>query len=889
MLPVLSPNPHTPKGHLQNNRSESPNYFGLVFDQTKPTAVGSGSRTIGPSWSPSTASIRSAAANSPQKVTASVTSEFEAFRRSSQHKTFTLNQAGSLSNYTSASRKPSLRPASNQPNNGTGISDREPKSLPLALKKEESADKNDASRQPRSPKRLLSDDSRSILDEGRHESPVSMTESDARCHSGSPPFRQGDKLPRLSPPKDLSSMSMSGLSLSRGDTLPTHLDHETPSMTTPQNVVNIMKSAEEEVLLLDLRVSTQYAKSRIPGALNLCIPTTLLKRATYDVSRLAETFKNGAEKERFQRWRSCKWIIVYDASSSQMKEAANCINVLKKFPKDGWNGNSCIIRGGFNDMVKKFPNLIVEGDGTNANSATGLSTTGAMGDIPPVIGGCPMPITKNAANPFFGNIRQNMDLIGGVGQMPIKMSEKMALAEQVEIPVWLHEAAAEADGGKTVSDKFLHIEQREQKRMQEALSANVVYGTPNPDAGQKIQIAGIEKGSKNRYNNIWPYEHSRVKLKDAPRGTCDYVNANFVRTTRSNKKYIATQGPIPATFNDFWNMVWQRDIRVIVMLTAEAEGGQIKAHNYWSDKTYGALRLNFLSEHRASLDADAISRHRNRSATNSRKTSVAELVPAPDESEQQRASYFARPSTASSTTNSSTNAAADKPYVTVRRFTLAHEHFPFQRMREITQLQYSNWPDFGAPAHPAHLLGLVEQCDAVVRSTSSKHAAAQNENQPVGAFTRPVLVHCSAGCGRTGTFCTVDSVVDMLKRQRQARATAAAAATLKTSSVQQHVGGHGSAPAQLKFGADSSGDDDDDDADNDDDDNGEGAFRGLVKHRGTKDNLDWLQRDDIDLIEATVEEFRLQRLSMVQSLRQFVLCYESALEWIASQSHGRVA
>ena len=45
----------------------------------------------------------------------------------------------------------------------------------------------------------------------------------------------------------------------------------------------------------------------------------------------------------------------------------------------------------------------------------------------------------------------------------------------------------------------------------------------------------------------------------------------------------------------------------------------------------------------------------------------------------------------------------------------------------------------------------------------------------------------------------------------------------------------------------------------------------------------WVNRDDQDLIEKTVEDFRLQRLSMVQSLRQFVLCYESVLEWLVEQ------
>lgn len=46
---------------------------------------------------------------------------------------------------------------------------------------------------------------------------------------------------------------------------------------------------------------------------------------------------------------------------------------------------------------------------------------------------------------------------------------------------------------------------------------------------------------------------------------------------------------------------------------------------------------------------------------------------------------------------------------------------------------------------------------------------------------------------------------------------------------------------------------------------------------------DWIQRDDVDLIAKTVEDFRLQRLSMVQNLRQFVLCYEAVLQWIVDE------
>jgi protein-tyrosine phosphatase len=163
-----------------------------------------------------------------------------------------------------------------------------------------------------------------------------------------------------------------------------------------------------------------------------------------------------------------------------------------------------------------------------------------------------MPVTQNAANPFFGNIRQNMDLIGGVGQLSIKHPSNMTKSVEEELPSWLKGAADENDHGKSVSDKFLQIEKMEQKRMQEALSMKVSYDgipTAQTETAKPIQLAGIEKGSKNRYNSIWPYEHSRVRLQGLPDGACDYVNANHIQTSRSNKRYIATQGPLPATFN----------------------------------------------------------------------------------------------------------------------------------------------------------------------------------------------------------------------------------------------------------------------------------------------------------------------------------------------------
>lgn len=62
-------------------------------------------------------------------------------------------------------------------------------------------------------------------------------------------------------------------------------------------------------------------------------------------------------------------------------------------------------------------------------------------------------------------------------------------------------------------------------------------------------------------------------------------------------------------------------------------------------------------------------------------------------------------------------------------------------------------------------------------------------------------------------------------------------------------------------------------------------FRGQVSSDDMDVDFDddWIRRDDVDLIAKTVEDFRVQRLSMVQNLRQYVLCYEAVLQWIVDE------
>jgi protein tyrosine phosphatase len=306
----------------------------------------------------------------------------------------------------------------------------------------------------------------------------------------------------------------------------------------------------------------------------------------------------------------------------------------------------------------------------------------------------------------------------------------------------------------------------------------------------------------------------------------------------------------------------------VVMLTAETEGGQLKCHPYWKGRDFGAIRLKLLSEKKVSLDID---KHRS----DSNHTSSASA----SEAGRKRANTTTTLESSNQTPRGAQSASTEAPpYVIVRKFALSHASHPFAPIREITHLHFPSWPDFGTPAQPSHLLALVELANVMQRSalpveTSqiSKVSALEPstitwyDEPEVDSRARPMLVHCSAGCGRTGTFCTVDSVIDMLKRQRQAK--------MASVRARDHDGdvtmgeNTDSSPRSAKHSSFFTP--------------GQRSNMERKVARGAANiDTDWVYDDSVDLIQKTVEDFREQRLSMVQSLRQYVLCYETVLEWV---------
>ncbi|KAK9494479.1 protein-tyrosine phosphatase-like protein [Lipomyces doorenjongii] len=525
-------------------------------------------------------------------------------------------------------------------------------------------------------------------------------------------------------------------------------------------------SAPSKILILDVRPYAQYSNERIRGAVNLCLPSTLLKRPAFTVSKILDSLAT-EQRNRLSSWKSAKSIIVYDGSSTTLTVSSPVFQTARKFLNEsGFAGHVYFLKGGICEFTPRLRDFVEFGSASSSALIPTASTTSKKCDslCLPILSGLHLPMFSKKqppVNPFFSNIRQNMDLVGGVGEpLPIRIPDNCTPLKLRRLPLWLQDVCS-CDGPKRIADKFLEIEKAEKGRLESAFgSCSIANACPLKNAfskrepekqEQKFSIsAALERGTKNRYNNIFPYDHTRVKLSCSP-GSCDYINASFIRAHESTKQYIATQGPLPETFTDFWSVVWDQNVRVIVMLTPTKEGGQVKCHSYWQDTRYGQLTLSPLSEQEVVL---------------------------------------------SSKTNTK---------VRIRKFSLSLASQPFSPFREITHIQYVSWPDLGTPADPIDIVAL------------SKLASQFNsaDGGEADAVTLPMVVHCSAGCGRTGTFCTVDSVIDILSRNNESDSPSS--------------------------------------------------------------------RQTEDLVAEVVHDLRTQRLSMVQCLRQFVICYESILVWKLDQ------
>ncbi|BFF98412.1 tyrosine-protein phosphatase non-receptor type 4 [Drosophila madeirensis] len=268
----------------------------------------------------------------------------------------------------------------------------------------------------------------------------------------------------------------------------------------------------------------------------------------------------------------------------------------------------------------------------------------------------------------------------------------------------------------------------------------------NPDLAI-TEARKAANAAKNRYRDISPYDCTRVSLVNSLTG--DYINANYVNMEIPGgavNRYIATQGPLASTTTDFWRMVQQESSHLLVMLTTVMEAGRQKCHQYWP-VTGEELQL-----------AEGFS--------------VRCLSEKPDET----GSFV------------------------FREFVLKDKH----EQRHIHHMQYLAWPDHCVPSDPNLFLEFTERVRAARNRTllqeieeslkqvrlmdadagddengglmrerkcaASNGATPEDEtpvstsvHQCISAANPPVIVHCSAGIGRTGVLILMDTALALME------------------------------------------------------------------------------------------------------------------------------
>lgn len=129
-----------------------------------------------------------------------------------------------------------------------------------------------------------------------------------------------------------------------------------------------------------------------------------------------------------------------------------------------------------------------------------------------------------------------------------------------------------------IEEEFEQIEQNHEWNLLFRKLANE-HGARTLEKKTSIALLNPNRGL-NRFRDVLPYDDTRVLLQKGPN---DYINANYVEVPWAKRKYILTQGPLQTTAEHFWQMIWEQNSRVIVMLTRLIEKGYTKCWLYYPD------------------------------------------------------------------------------------------------------------------------------------------------------------------------------------------------------------------------------------------------------------------------------------------------------------------
>uniref|UniRef100_A0A3Q2PZD4 protein-tyrosine-phosphatase n=1 Tax=Fundulus heteroclitus TaxID=8078 RepID=A0A3Q2PZD4_FUNHE len=266
----------------------------------------------------------------------------------------------------------------------------------------------------------------------------------------------------------------------------------------------------------------------------------------------------------------------------------------------------------------------------------------------------------------------------------------------------------------TSSRSLTHAQLQEAAADTNALNAEYQKIPPNFVSAAELDVPGHTM--KDRYKTILPNPESRVILKNPEEepGPDRYINANYVRGYKgAPRAFIATQGPMLHTVGDFWDMVWQERSSIIIMVTKLKENNE-KCEPYWPRPTERTRVKEEDEDQKEEIqrEGDGVEGETGRFGRF--------LLRVKDSREQ-------------------------------NGFTITDLEIQLNsERRPLRHYWFSSWPDHHIPECIASLLKLVEEVETYKKSLGPPASSPPITDAVPGPG--PIVVHCSAGIGRTGCF-----------------------------------------------------------------------------------------------------------------------------------------
>ncbi|CAX40500.1 tyrosine-protein phosphatase, putative [Candida dubliniensis CD36] len=609
-------------------------------------------------------------------------------------------------------------------------------------------------------------------------------------------------------------------------------------------------------LVVDIRPFVEYSKSHIKDSINICLPSTLLKRTNFSLIRSINSLPD-LEKIRFTDFlndvdeaseSSRGDLIVYDSvpNSSNVFHICNKIINCPLFMSSP-NRKLLLMESDFNQFYALFPELFASGvedrasvsgaatdnsnlgtsvnnflapiivPGNDPNNVHGKLRSNSLAEISPYHKSTPLSSSSmmsfdklSAATPILSSnftlpsktktfkLRHNEELLNNdhlfsspgtattshsnVNPFELNSAQLFKLknipSDHSRIPLWMRSTILDSNDTpmtNKINQDFHQLEKLEQKRLLSAFSLDSANSQHHHQQRQPSQnhernkssgryqgdddkenisptnqnvnedeiipkiSCGIEFGHKNRYKDIFLYDHSRVELGHVNKTNENakvlefenYINASLIEPPEKynnnnhiENRYIATQGPLDETMGDLWKLVIQSKIPLIISLTDSIENGIMKCAPFWQSGIYKSykdtIKVSLIEENR--LDESLILRKFN---VRCKSSSTSSANPCEYDSESQFDSCDAM---------------------------------------EVCQIQLLSWPDMGTLTNPHDILKIIKLKQSIlanVQSTRKKASKCGDDDQLT------TLVHCSAGCGRTGTLCVIDTIINYIEQSRR--------------------------------------------------------------------------------------------------------------------------